>query len=160
MTYKDFITYLTSLASSHKQIQDTIVADYEDIVSRQRTTMKYPCFWVESPRATFIGDSDSLVQSWSGAFVILTTAGRTPLEQLDHLEEAYKIARSIILRIQHEVDEGIVYSFRLNNRTLEAINPIFDDNSQGWRFSFEIVTTIPAHCYDPDEWHNDEDDND
>jgi hypothetical protein len=50
------------------------------------------------------------------------------------------------------MEQGILSGFRIANRRLEAINPIYDDNDQGWRFTFDIEVPVGAPCHDPDEW--------
>jgi hypothetical protein len=150
MNYGDFIQYIKDLGASHVDIQDIVIGDYEDIISRERSTIAYPCLWIETPSVRYTGDNDSPREIYEGAIVILQNgSNQDPSIIADNLSSTFLIAREFLFRIS--LFENYM---NINNRRLDAIATLGNDNDQGWRFSFEIEQPfdVDASCADPARW--------
>jgi hypothetical protein len=153
LTYADIIDYITQIGISHKQIASVVVADYEEIIERERADIAYPCLWIESPEASFDGDNDSIEQKFSGSFVVLQNGDPKDVDRRQYnLETTYRIARSLALRMVYDRSRGHI-RFDIRNRRLTSIASIYNDSDQGWRFDFDIIAQLPdLDCYNPAEW--------
>lgn len=149
MNYGDFITYLKDLGNSHVDIKAIVIGDYEDIISRERTDIQYPCLWIETPSVRYDGDNDSVKEIYEGAIVILHNGSNIdPQVVAANLASTFLIARDFLFRIS--LYDNLM---SITRRRLDAIATLGNDNDQGWRFSFEIEQGfVGVQCVDPDQW--------
>lgn len=150
MKISEFLTYLSDLGHAHNSIKSVVMGDYEDIISKERTTIEYPCLWIETPTVLFYGDNDAPRQIFQGSLVVLHNNNNVqdPKVIRQNLESTFEIAREFLYRMTMK-DQ----LFSITNRRLDAIATLGNDDDQGWRFEFEIETDVTAdQCYDASHW--------
>jgi len=151
MTYLDHIDYLTQLGHAHKQIKSVVIGDFQDIADKERAEIQYPCLWIESPESQFVGDNDAFEEQKSGAFVVLQNGDPKDEDKRKYnLEQTYRIARSIALRM---IRDYSYLRYTIKNKRLSMIESIYNDYDQGWRFTFDQIASLQSlECYNSAEW--------
>jgi hypothetical protein len=152
MTYSSFITYIKALGAAHKSIKTVIHADYEDILTRERTGIEYPVLWIETPTVRYAGDNDAVREIYEGAIIILkNTNDNDPVEVEQNLKDTFAIARDFLFRMA-------LYDNKMSitNKRLEAIATLGNDNDQGWRLAFEMEMEFDNTdvCIDATKWND------
>jgi hypothetical protein len=143
--------YFRSLAKRHPSIKDFVYGDSERILSMDRSTLKYPVLWLETPRSNW-KLKEPAQASFTGAFVVLIN---TPIDD-DQREEyvidyAWQITRDLINMIREDARldfiEAVIGSF-----SSDPILGYGTDNDFGWRTNYQLETPIgncPAVCTPP-----------
>jgi hypothetical protein len=150
MNYEGFIDYIKDLGDAHADIQSIVIADYDDIITRERTDLQYPCLWIETPTVRYRGDNDSVREIYEGALVILQNGSNLdPDIVASNLKETFIIAREFLFRIALYENK-----MSITNKELSAIATLGNDNDQGWRLSFDIEQPFDTDdvCIDPTRW--------
>jgi len=150
MTYSTFTQYLRDLGESHTLINTVIMGDYEDIISKERSTIDYPALWIETPSVIYEGDDDAVKEIYEGSVVVLQNGSYLdPDIQKCNLDETFAIARELLFRMT--LKDNLM---PLRGARLDAIATLGNDNDQGWRFSFRLHMNFDEDdiCYEPNNW--------
>ena len=151
MTYETFTQYLHDLGASHVDIQDVVMGDYEDIISKERTTLRYPCLWIETPSVSYEGDEDALREIYEGSLVVLQNGSNMDIDiQKANLNQTFLIARDILFRFC--LRDNLM---PIRGARLDAIATLGNDNDQGWRFGFRLDMLFDEDdvCFDDSQWN-------
>jgi len=148
--YSEFLDYLKTLGESHVNVKSVVMGDYEEILEMERTTIDYPCLWIETPSVIYQGDNDSVRQIYQGSLVVLhnNAAVHDPETARANLESTFDLAREILWRMT--VHDNL---FDIRGVRMDAIATLGNDNDQGWRFEFQIETDVTDDdCYIETNW--------
>ena len=144
--------YMELLALEHIDINDFFYGNYDDILAAERTSIDYPCFWLEDMELSPEGE-DSILMIYDFSFVILANSTKEDKQRmLFNQEHTFRIAADIVARINKDSEDNIL-DFEIAQTTLDPINTIGNDNDQGWRVSIKIESSS-ALCYNAAKWHN------
>jgi len=144
--------YMELLSTEHKLIKDFFYGDYEDILEAERSTIEYPCLWLEDMEINPQGE-DSLVIIYDFSFVILANSRVDDKDRkMYNQESTFRIANDILSRINKDAEDDKL-DFEIAQAVLDPINTIGNDDDQGWRVSVKIESKYSL-CYNADIWHN------
>jgi hypothetical protein len=155
MTFAQIISYIERVAIARKDLTTSYVGDYEKIYDLIKNPDHFalPALWIETPELTFIGNADSIKDSWQISCVVLRLGSDSAAGQESkyQAELAFRTARAVALRIEKDSSEGLV-QFDLVNKSLTPIDPYTGDQLVGWRINLEIRARVGTPCYIEDEW--------
>jgi hypothetical protein len=152
-TLTAFIAYFRELATLHVALAGSFVHGAAGrIISGTRTSIKYPCLWLETPTMV-LTEKDGTVPDGrrSCAFAILKSVPLNDYNAQDlGWEETERLALDVISRMRRD-RKARKFSFIINNAQLEPVATLTVDNEIGWRFEFELGNPVPV-CYEPARW--------
>lgn len=139
----EYIHYFRTLGNFHPEVQSVVHGDSPRIINQQRSKLRYPCLWIETPDLET--SREALI--FRGGIVVLKNAKLDHEYQQDLAhEETLRIMQQILSRIRTDSDEGI---FILTEPTrIDSISTLTHDNDYGWRAELEI-TREQWLCIDP-----------
>jgi len=143
-SYAEFQHYFHAIADMHTGIQSFTTGDVDRIMSLQRSLLKYPCLWLETPEIKIA--SGRLV--FSGAWVVLKNVETDKWQAQDDARElTYHIAEEVLQRMRDDEEEGL---FTLEQEPrLNEISTFTQDHDYGWRCDF--VLSVDEHrCLAPE----------
>jgi hypothetical protein len=149
----DFIDYFRQLAGANLALAGSFVHGAAGrIIHGSRSSIVYPCLWLETPTLGFSEkDGTAPMGRRHCAFVVLQNVPGDDYEAQDAgwaLTE--QIALDVLSRMVRDRKKR-KFSFTLNERPLEPIATITNDNEIGFRFEFELEQYVQM-CYEPTRW--------
>jgi hypothetical protein len=153
MNYLQLIDYLKSFGS-HKEINFTAYGDFEQILGGERSRIRYPCLWIESPEGKIKGDTDQMQIIWTCDLVVLIPSIPSDYDKhLANLAKSLDIAMNIIAKIRKDVIDNNILECDLSKTSVTPIHSDGTDNDQGFHISFTITTNSAELCHDQNKWN-------
>lgn len=150
LTY--FIDYFRNIAAKHVDVKDFVHGASGDILAKTRSSLQYPCLWLETPNLQFHdNDTLQLTADRIGAFVVLWNAPNKTPEQIDVIwADCEQIVYDVLGRMVRDRKQR-KFQFSLNGTSAEAISQMFTDKDFGWRVEFKMGKEVPI-CFDATKW--------
>ncbi len=142
MTYAQISQYFEDLINRVPELKDFFHGDYNDINENDKSSIQYPCLWIETPDAQIIGDEDSHQMRWSTALVVLSESDPNNKKTIKYEREiTYRIAVKVLQTILYDATSEY-HNFQLSNNGLVAIPPRYADHLIGWQIPISIDTSL------------------
>ena len=134
------------------------MGDSERIISIQRSSIEYPCLWLESPDINVRDNkSDTIQADFRGALNIISNCATDDYEAQDAaMESNFQIAVEVISRMVRDRrgrSETPMFNLDLNSIQMLPINSMMIDNDFGWRVEFLLSNHLNI-CYTESKWND------
>jgi len=137
----DIEAYFERLADNHPDIMDFVVGDSEHILSRDRSSLEYPCLWLESPNVNWdFGTKRSMDYEFS--ISILENVPDDAWRREQYLKHKLLLITGHILhQINQDAEAGII--LLTGKRAKSMFLPrMGNDNSILWRTDLVFSTPL------------------
>lgn len=149
MKYRAVINYLNDISKRHKDVLYVAHGNFDKIIGAQRSKIKYPCVWIESPSSVLVGDADAANRVHQCAFVVLLNSEVDNTERVEkNIDKSEDICIDLISKIIEDWQNDILNTVNIdiNSFNMDIVWSDISDNDQGWRVQFSLVTKSSIIC--------------
>lgn len=142
--YADYNDYMTSLAASHADIQDSSYGS-EDRVLHALKNGKYPLMVWDAPDMSHQGSEDSFSEIWSAGIEVVKVTDRQAFDKQEGLlDDCLNIIRDVRNKLIEDADDN-GWDIDISRMRMTPVRSDLLDNAWGWRLDFTFEATM-GYC--------------
>lgn len=151
MTLLAIQDYFRALAAAHPDVHDYVLGDSEAILSRDRSHLRYPLLWLETPEVQWAYRPAPASRRYTLSFVVLMhSAMDVPEREQYALHRTLEITHELLAQLSQDIADGEAAMGLVSWGGPAASMPVLGygvDNDHGWRTTIEL--SAPAlNCVD------------
>jgi len=138
LTIADLRAYFEALGAAHPDIVQVIWGDADRITNKQRSTVRYPLLFVESPDVRFNTQTGRLRPQYSTQITVMDMPDTEAYAEIDaRQDKTSRILMELLATIANDADRG---KFDMNPSKLNAefLGQWSGDKDVGWRTPITI----------------------
>ena len=137
-TYTELMNYLRDFSEQHPDINYFVFGDSDKILSLDRSLLKYPVLWVETPIVNWVGLT-GIRRDYSVSFVVLENAAIDDWEKEAVIfNRSLDITGHILQWMQDDKEAGLI-NVDLRNVQSNPVATYGHDNDNGYRTTVNFI---------------------
>lgn len=141
MTLLALQEYWRDMAAAHPELADFVVGDSEAILSRDRSSLQYPCLWLETPEVSWRTEQGRAVRTYALAWAVLWNRRiEDPAAEQWVLDKTLEITGELLARLADDIEEVRLPGVTWPQHAADTM-PIQGygvDNDHGWRTTLRL----------------------